>query len=64
MASVGRVVAAHPASVAAPEAAGEVAESQMTTLDRAERVCVSLDDRDRAGIPIGSNRRVMKRTTE
>ena len=58
------VVADLGACVAAPEAAGGVAESQVTILDQAERACVSLDDRDRAGMPIRSNRRATKRTTD
>jgi hypothetical protein len=58
-------VAADPgACVAPPEPGGGVAESQVTVLERAERACVSLDDRDRAGMPIRSNRRVTKRTTD
>jgi hypothetical protein len=59
-----RVVAAAGARVALGEAAGGVAENRVTILDRGERVCVSLDDRDRAGMPIRSNRRVTKRTTD
>jgi hypothetical protein len=58
------VVAAAGSSIVAPEAAGGVAESQATILDRAERASASLDDRDRAGMPIRSNRRVTKRTTD
>ena len=57
------MVAAAGARVALGEAAGDVAESRVTILDRGERVCVSLDDRDRAGMPIRSNRRVTKRMT-
>jgi hypothetical protein len=49
--------------VAPGEAAG-VAESTVTIPERAERAYVSLDDRGRAGIPIQSNRRMTKRTTE
>ena len=58
------VVATPGVRVALGEAAGGVAESQVTILDRTERVCVSLYDRDRAGTPIRSNRRVTKRTTD
>lgn len=57
-------VAAAGSSIVAPEAAGGVVESQATILDRAERASGSLDDRDRAGMPTRSSRRVTKRTTD
>jgi hypothetical protein len=53
------------------QGAGAVAEAQLmmlegqvTILERAERACVSLDARDRAGMAIRSSRRVTAPTTD
>jgi hypothetical protein len=41
-----------------------ILEGQVTILERAQRACVSLDARDRAGMAIQSSRRVTTRTTD
>jgi hypothetical protein len=63
--------ATEPVGVPGTQGAGAVAERQVTILEcqvtileRAERACVSLDARDRAGMAIRSSRRVTTRTTD
>jgi hypothetical protein len=50
--------------VRASEGPGAGAEGQVTIPERAERACVSLDARDRAGMAIRSSRRVTTRTSD
>jgi hypothetical protein len=49
---------------AVAEAQVMMLEGQVTILERAERACVSLDARDRAGMAIRSSRRVTAPTTD
>lgn len=51
-------------SVPVSDGVGGVAEGRVTIPDPAELVCVSLVGRDRAGMPIWPNRRVMKLTAD
>jgi hypothetical protein len=52
------------------QGAGAVAQARVTLMDqvtipeRAERACVSLDARDRAGMAVRSSRRVTTRTSD
>lgn len=51
-------------SLPVSEGVGGVAEGRLTIPDRAGRACMSLVDRERAGMPVQSNRRVTKLTTD